>query len=294
MRKGVTPVVASVLIVLITVGASASFYSVVQGVMEPSEDTEESFGMQINDLDPEACYWRNNDTKLVFRNTFTESVNASKLDLNLNDRLKDQEEYSFDPSIVEPQETFEMEIDALVGREEKLDIVHEGRKLTHYCSDQPTTNLYETSFEVNEEGWEEYTTGKDITTSTTSATDEASIGEESLKAGREDGVNGYGGMAKTFNTDYDILELDLKADIDSYGRVGITIKNEETGNHDTIWRNNSQGNSVDSDWETKSFNISDYPAEFTLIIGNDDDSDYHGNGDHGWTIWADDVELAKK
>lgn len=286
--------VAAVTLIVITVGAAGSMYALLGETMSEPADTTERIKLNMDSMEPETCYWENNNTKVVVRNTMDETINASKIKLVINGRLKDGEEYSVDPAIVDPQSTFKMNIDALIGRGTQLEMSTADQDMNHICSRLEPTNLYETSYEFNDEGWGPYTTGRDITIATTDATDEKSIGEESMKAGRSNGVGGYGGMAKTFNTDYDILELDFKAKADDWGRTSIIIKNENTGNHETIWRRLASGDSYETGWQTKTFDISDKPANFTVIIGNDDDSSTSDNYDHGWRIWADDVELAKK
>lgn len=127
----------------------------------------------------------------------------------------------------------------------------------------------------------------------TDASPAASGSESGMARGRRYGTCGYGGLAKKYSLDAppDQLTITFRIRTLPWGRANIVVKEGST--HHVLWERKGGGSSVQFDWRTETFDLSDYGREFTLIIGNADQSTpwCHKHGDHGWRIWADDIEI---
>jgi hypothetical protein len=148
-------------------------------------------------------------------------------------------------------------------------------------------------FEAADRGWSKFNNGSESLSVTTDATD-AYNGSESGKAEGSNGVCGAGGLSKSFSLSQpaDSVTVWLKATTDSWGRVAVMV--EDSSGVDTLWRKKGGGSSVNMGWTQKTFDLSTYDSDFTLIFGNDDDSQYCTVGDHGWNLWVDDVSVQGK
>lgn len=150
---------------------------------------------------------------------------------------------------------------------------------------------YSTDFEGSDPDWYCSTTNQNMDTCTTDANDHYSSPNEAAKAGKSDGVCGRAGVTKDFSFSQQptTLTLDMKARADNWGRNTIMLR-DSSGYH-VLWRRKASGTSYSTGWNTRTFDISSYDSDFTLILGNDDDTSYCNNGDHGWTLWVDDVSV---
>lgn len=108
MRKGVTPVVAVIMLIAITVGAGGTLWTVYQDYM-PDENPQTSI-VDVTNLDIESCWHQGSDTYLSIRNENTRSINASKVNVFINGSLQGPGDYQYNRQIVEPQQTFRLEI----------------------------------------------------------------------------------------------------------------------------------------------------------------------------------------
>lgn len=108
MRKGITPVVAVILLMSITVGAGATLWQVYQDYM-PKENPDTSI-VDVTSLDIESCWKQGSPTHtfLSIRNENTNAINSSKINVFVNGSL--QNNYQYSRQIVDPQETFRLEI----------------------------------------------------------------------------------------------------------------------------------------------------------------------------------------
>ncbi|MFB6351417.1 MAG: hypothetical protein ABEN55_14670 [Bradymonadaceae bacterium] len=124
----------------------------------------------------------------------------------------------------------------------------------------------------------------------------ASGNESGTARGRRYGTCGYGGLAKRYSLDAppDELTVTFRVRTDSWGRANILLK--EGSEHHVLWEKKGGGSPVRFDWRTETFDLTDYGRQFTLIIGNADQSTpwCHKISDHSWQIWADDIEITNE
>ncbi len=148
-------------------------------------------------------------------------------------------------------------------------------------------------YEGSDTGWSKFNNGTGtVNISTTSST--AYNGSEAGKAeGPNQGVCGQGGLSKSFNFTQlpTSMTVWIKATTSNWGRVSIMIQ-DSTG-ITTIWNQKGSGSAINKPWTQMTFDPSQHTSEtnFTLIFGNDDNSNPCANGDHDWTLWIDDLEL---
>jgi PKD repeat protein len=172
------------------------------------------------------------------------------------------------------------------------------------CSTAFSQNvLYFEDFEGNEPGWYTYTacTGgcpnggpTPPNTATTDATDEVYKGSEALKASLGEGACGTSGVAYNFDFTLqpDSIVLYLNYEQDAFGNNEVVIKDDDSTNHNVVFSKNPGGTSLNEPYRRLSFDVSDYSKDFTLIIGNKDESSRFCNfGDHGWTTRADNITV---
>jgi hypothetical protein len=112
-------------------------------------------------------------------------------------------------------------------------------------------------------------------------------------SGPNQGVCGVGGISKTYNFTQipTSMTVWVKATTNNWGRVSILLK-DSTGTT-PLWVNKASGSALNTSWTQKTFDPSQHTTEtsFTLIFGNNDNSQFCSNGDHDWTLWIDDLEL---
>jgi hypothetical protein len=148
-------------------------------------------------------------------------------------------------------------------------------------------------FEGSDTGWSKFNNGTGtVNISTNDST--AYNGSEAGKAeGPNQGVCGQGGLAKSFNFTQmpTSMTVWIKATTSNWGRVSIMI--QDSSGITTIWNEKGSGSAINKPWTQMTFDPSQHTSDtnFTLIFGNDDNSNPCGNGDHDWTLWIDDLEL---
>jgi flagellin-like protein len=136
MRKGVTPVVATVLLITITFAAAGTLYTMVQSNINEAEDSNPDLPLNINSLNVEQCYNEGGNTHLVIRNGAQQSINSSKMNVLLNGSLEDEADYSTEPEIVNPQRTFEVELQT-ISSETPIKMTNGRNTLEYTCYDLP-------------------------------------------------------------------------------------------------------------------------------------------------------------
>ncbi|MFW5966148.1 MAG: MopE-related protein [Persicimonas sp.] len=146
-------------------------------------------------------------------------------------------------------------------------------------------------FENPGDEWYTYEDGSGSINADPEATDHAYEGDQAGKAWGSDGACGVGGLAKdySFQTPPGNLTMMVRASTSSWGRFTILLIDSE-GEH-VLHREKAGGSAISMDWTEMEFDLSDYEPEFTLVIGNDDDSQNCGNFDHTWDVWVDDLEM---
>jgi flagellin-like protein len=133
MSKGITPVVATVLLIAVTVAAVGTVYTLVQENTERAkENIEESdLGLNIDSLKIETCYNRYGRTHIVMRNNAQDAINASEVTPLLNGSI--QENYEVNKEIVDPQRSFTVNISQQFGPETQVILTDGESQVRHTC-----------------------------------------------------------------------------------------------------------------------------------------------------------------
>lgn len=136
--KGITPVVAVVLLIAVTVAASGTLYSLMQDQQEYVEDNAPTMEFNTDILNVESC-WHDtaeDQVHLQVRNEHPENaINASALSIYYEYQPVENQA---DPDLVNPQRTFRIEIDEDPtnnpggGDIPTVEILNRG-ELTHRC-----------------------------------------------------------------------------------------------------------------------------------------------------------------
>lgn len=127
-KKGVTPVVASILLMTVTIAAAGTLYTVVQGDLQNS-NTDTKIPLNLDSLSVEKCYKESGDTFLVVRNGATEAINASEITPLLNGTIADS--YTINKEIVGPQSSFSIEITGGLSSDTDIQLT-DGENSAHY------------------------------------------------------------------------------------------------------------------------------------------------------------------
>jgi hypothetical protein len=148
-------------------------------------------------------------------------------------------------------------------------------------------------FEGSDTGWSTFNNGSGTVNTSTSASTAYNGSEAGKAEGPNQGVCGQGGLSKSFNFTQvpTSMTVWVKATTANWGRVSIMLK-DSTG-ITPLWVQKGSGNAVNLSWTQKTFDPSMYTNEtsFTLIFGNNDNSQYCSNGDHDWNLLIDDLEI---
>jgi flagellin-like protein len=116
MRKGVTPVVATVLLMTITIGAAGTLYTVIETQQQnTAAQTDTDLRLNTDQLRVESCYNQSSSTFLVVRNNGQDAVNTSEITPLTNSTTVSS--YTADPEIVDPQGSFTIEFMDQFGSE---------------------------------------------------------------------------------------------------------------------------------------------------------------------------------
>lgn len=136
MRKGITPVIAVVLLIAVSVAASATVYEVYQATQSNAEKIQPDLNLASNSLKIESCWGSQSDFQISVRNQASETINASKIPINLNRTdLSQPENYSLSTSLVEPQETFIIDFypDKEIDESTRIRLVTTSEVVDHQC-----------------------------------------------------------------------------------------------------------------------------------------------------------------
>ncbi|MFB6350956.1 MAG: MopE-related protein [Bradymonadaceae bacterium] len=118
---------------------------------------------------------------------------------------------------------------------------------------------------------------------------------------------------KTFNGEIDKIRVQVNVDIDGWGRAAIWVVDVNGPNIIRVWSANAKGGGYSTNgWKTLTFDETTsfknktgsgaivkqkaLPSNFgnsdiRFIFGNNDDTQYCTNGDHGWTVRVDDLRV---
>jgi flagellin-like protein len=110
-RKGITPVVAVVLLMGITVAGGYAIYQSYSSAQSAAREYEPNLRLSKNQLNIESCWGDPNNPKLAVRNTGEKAVNVTGIPIQINGSdINRGSEYSLSKQIVDPQETFRITI----------------------------------------------------------------------------------------------------------------------------------------------------------------------------------------
>ena len=136
--KGITPVVAIVLLMGITVAGAGTLWGLVQEQQTYVEENAPEIQFNTDILNVESC-WHNttaNDVRMQVRNEHPENaINASALSVYY---MYESVDNQADPGVVNPQRTFRVEIDEDPtsldpGETPVIELINNGNTLTHRC-----------------------------------------------------------------------------------------------------------------------------------------------------------------
>jgi flagellin-like protein len=128
MRKGITPVVAVVLLIGLTVSAAGTVYIYTSSATD-NIDPDTDIGDTLN-INFESCWQDGNNYKYSIRNVHEAAFNSSIIDVFINSRPRDN--YNFGQVIVGPQETVQLEVDN-VDNGDTLRLVMGEENVEHTC-----------------------------------------------------------------------------------------------------------------------------------------------------------------
>ena len=120
--KGITPVVAITLMMLVTVAAAGTLYTLIQDTQEDARENAPEIELNPNTLNVESCWTDgpdgsgNYETSISLRNEASESINNSDIDILVDGREKP---HDLDPEgLVEPRQTFIVTFTGLSSEDE--------------------------------------------------------------------------------------------------------------------------------------------------------------------------------
>ena len=130
--KGVTPVVATVLLMTIVVGSVSTFYIVYNDALQESEP---EVALQISDLAVDTCYRENLNTVLVVRNPNNQLINASRSELYVNGEFIEKKNTS--KQLVEQGETYRLYLPLGEDLEssDTIELGYRGERFNVVCRD---------------------------------------------------------------------------------------------------------------------------------------------------------------
>lgn len=138
--KGLTPVVAITLMLLVTVSAAGTLFATVQETQNAAQENAPELNLNVNNLYVESCWTEGSSapyqTSLAIRNEATGSINNSAIDVIVEGEEKD---YDLDPEgLVGPQETFELTFTGLSSENEvsggsDIMFFYSGNSMTYSC-----------------------------------------------------------------------------------------------------------------------------------------------------------------
>lgn len=137
-RKGVTPIIAVAILLAITVAAVGSLYSTLQSSQDRAAEATDASELDLSSdsLDLERCWRDSGNTNVRIRNVDDQTMNASKMALMINN--SQTEDYTVEPWIVDPQETFTIKIEKELYREDTIILLAGDNTVNYKCLRLPS------------------------------------------------------------------------------------------------------------------------------------------------------------
>lgn len=136
-RKGITPVVAVVLLIAVTVAAGGTLYSMVVETRESVQDPSDQIQLNAESVEFESCWGTPDQANFSIRNTGSQAINASKISVRVNNTYLEQSQgdFTIDNNIVDPEETYTMSIDIAedLNKESRIALVLDGENIRYQC-----------------------------------------------------------------------------------------------------------------------------------------------------------------
>lgn len=140
-RKGITPVVAVVLLIAITIGGTATVYQIFEQTQNQAQQFEPSISLNSDSLSIESCWNETPETlKLSIRNSAAETVNTTRVPMRVaGEGLEYGVNYSVNQGLVDPQNTFTVTMDPSVEltSETRIDILTSSETIEYRCRRLP-------------------------------------------------------------------------------------------------------------------------------------------------------------
>ncbi|MFB6203064.1 MAG: archaellin/type IV pilin N-terminal domain-containing protein, partial [Candidatus Nanohaloarchaea archaeon] len=131
-RKGITPVLASVLLIILAVAAAGTLYTVVNQIIGQSSINNDVFNQQ--NMNVENCWKNSTRVNIAIRNSGGAAINASEIDLLLNAQPVDDVRYYVTQSIVDPEDTYVFSIDRnAYVQGDRIKLVLSGNEIVADC-----------------------------------------------------------------------------------------------------------------------------------------------------------------
>lgn len=141
-RKGVTPVVAVVLLIAITIGGTATVYQIFEQTQNQAQQFEPRISLNSDSLSIESCWNETSGTlKLSIRNSAAEAVNTTRVPMRVEGKdLEYGINYSIDRQLVDPQNTFTVTMDPsmTLTSETRIDILTSAETIEYRCRRLPS------------------------------------------------------------------------------------------------------------------------------------------------------------
>lgn len=135
MKKGITPVIAVVLLISVVVAATFVVYESFATVQDRATGTELKLPISPNTVSFESCWGTPNDPNFSIRNTGSEAINVSELPVRVNTSYLDSTEYRVSPQIVNPQETVTLDVNPATSfnSETEISLILQGESVSYRC-----------------------------------------------------------------------------------------------------------------------------------------------------------------
>lgn len=133
MKKGLTPALATILLMAVTVAAAGTLYTIVQDWLDRGQEVDTDLPLNVNSLNIEACYEEGSNTLLDVRNTASEAMNASEVAVVLNGTIQERSDYDIEPSIVTSERTFTVNMSTDFGSETLIELAQGQQNLRYEC-----------------------------------------------------------------------------------------------------------------------------------------------------------------
>ncbi|WP_414837488.1 archaellin/type IV pilin N-terminal domain-containing protein [Candidatus Nanosalina sp. VS9-1] len=106
-RKGITPVIAVVLLIAVTVAGSATIYEVFSSTQDQAQQFEPEINLNSESLRIESCWGQPDNLKLSIRNDASQTINSTNIPFQVDgEGLELGQNYSVSQDVVDPQGTF--------------------------------------------------------------------------------------------------------------------------------------------------------------------------------------------